>query len=331
MKKTREQSDKMKWYDFYVYIRFPLIFIFGFFGFVDNILTFFSIPKDIDNNIKEIIMIMSILQISRYILSIFTYKQMKNYNGYVMNNVLLLLELISSIIYALIQIMKYDIDSPNSAYFISSIAVGLLWTLSNFIYFYKRYDKTKMIFDSPASSKKYIKTKNIDNIDLSDIQNQEELVCKKCGAELNQNSKFCSSCGKKIKSKKIKDNKKFNKAIFISVSAVLLICLGVSITFNIIQNSELSQLQTKFEQQEKIKNDYISLCNKKTSQITKLQSRLYVLEDKSDFMDDYIEIVGVDKYYYHKYGCDYLDDSSFWAFNSEAAKSKGYHKCPHCH
>lgn len=133
-------------------------------------------------------------------------------------------------------------------------------------------------------------------------------------------------------------NKKNIRIILIAIFALLLIGLGISVTFNIIQYNENYHLKSKTSETEETLKEKTKLADyyKERFQFyfnecNNYQSEIYDLEDKSDFMDDYIEIVGVDEYYYHKYGCDYLDDSSFWAFNSEAAKSKGYHKCPHCH
>ena len=53
--------------------------------------------------------------------------------------------------------------------------------------------------------------------------------------------------------------------------------------------------------------------------------------DKAEFMDDYIRIVSVltKDGYYHKYGCEDLDTSSFLVFNINAAM-KEYDPCPKC-
>ena len=51
------------------------------------------------------------------------------------------------------------------------------------------------------------------------------------------------------------------------------------------------------------------------------------------FMDECIAIVPDDgSKKYHKYKCDeYESGSSFWAFNTEAAISRGYKACDKCY
>ena len=63
-----------------------------------------------------------------------------------------------------------------------------------------------------------------------------------------------------------------------------------------------------------------------------LQDKINELSDKADFMDNYIKVVeNNSEKTYHTYGCEYFDDSSFWAYNKEQVVGKsGYTGCPYC-
>ena len=57
---------------------------------------------------------------------------------------------------------------------------------------------------------------------------------------------------------------------------------------------------------------------------------IWDLREQVDFMNKYIVIVPSNTNVYHKYGCQYLDTSSFSAFNITNAKGQGYVACTHC-
>jgi AraC-like DNA-binding protein len=74
----------------------------------------------------------------------------------------------------------------------------------------------------------------------------------------------------------------------------------------------------------------------------KLENRIDELEEESfdnimdkihlEFYERHVVIVGDDgTRKYHKYGCDDLDTSYFWAYNTEKAEQLGYYACPKCH
>ena len=120
------------------------------------------------------------------------------------------------------------------------------------------------------------------------------------------------------------------KWAFIVSSIIILVVIGVSITNGVILSGKNGDLQLQVEdyqsQIEELKreNDNIK------SNYSSLQSRVTAYREQVLFMDRYIVIVGTDKYYYHKYGCSHCNSSSFLAFNTENAKSMGYHPCPYC-
>ena len=135
-------------------------------------------------------------------------------------------------------------------------------------------------------------------------------------------------------------NKKYK-----TLSIVLILAVIISVTANIVQYNlninlanDLSETETDRQYQEKEKNRYKELARDYFHELSNLedenislQSRNNNLKGKAEFMNDFIEIVGDDKYYYHKFGCEYLDDSTILAFNKSAVEAMGYHKCPHCH
>ena len=53
--------------------------------------------------------------------------------------------------------------------------------------------------------------------------------------------------------------------------------------------------------------------------------------DALAFYEEYAACVNEGSTLYHKYGCDYFDASSFWIYNTDQAKEKGYRACPRCH
>lgn len=53
--------------------------------------------------------------------------------------------------------------------------------------------------------------------------------------------------------------------------------------------------------------------------------------DALAFYEEYAACVNEGSTLYHKYGCDYFDDSSFWIYNTDLAAQKGYRACPRCH
>ena len=66
--------------------------------------------------------------------------------------------------------------------------------------------------------------------------------------------------------------------------------------------------------------------------ISDLQKKVYNLENKYDYVNEFVELAGVNQKNYHKLDCSYLDRSQgFYAFNPELAKSMGFSPCPYCH
>jgi len=141
--------------------------------------------------------------------------------------------------------------------------------------------------------------------------------CSRCGSVVDRETKICSGCGKKY-FKGIKFTK-FSITVII-LSVVLL----TSVIINFAQYSEIDYLNGRVNywsnETEKLKDEVSDLEWEKMKQGWSL-----------DFYEEHVVIVpddGTRKY--HKYGCDDLDTSSFWAFNTEAAIQKGYRACSKC-
>ncbi|MBQ9166131.1 MAG: hypothetical protein IJX71_04325 [Oscillospiraceae bacterium] len=100
----------------------------------------------------------------------------------------------------------------------------------------------------------------------------------------------------------------------------VLLCIGLLIgfiAFSVYYQNEISYL----EQQ---------LSNARNT-VSTLQAENAQLQDAADFLDNYIVIISDDgSNLYHRYGCDDLDTSSFWAYNIHAA-TDDYDPCPVCY
>lgn len=141
--------------------------------------------------------------------------------------------------------------------------------------------------------------------------------CSRCGSVVDRKTKICSGCGKKY-FKGIKFTK-------FSITVIILsIVLFTSIIINFAQYSEIDYLNGRVNywsnETEKLKDEVSDLEREKIKQGWSL-----------DFYEEHVVIVGDDgTNKYHKYGCDDLDTSYFWAYNTEAARQKGYRACSKC-
>lgn len=69
----------------------------------------------------------------------------------------------------------------------------------------------------------------------------------------------------------------------------------------------------------------------KNKKITEYNSKLKKYENQIEFMDNYVAICPLDgSGLYHKYGCEYLDKSSFVIYNISQAPNEGYSPCFYC-
>ena len=110
----------------------------------------------------------------------------------------------------------------------------------------------------------------------------------------------------------------------------LIICLAI------LSCTTICLLINGYELNSDIKSKDLEISNLK-SQNEKNSELLssYILKyanlmKKSDFYDEFIVFVSDNTKVYHKYGCQYLDLTSFLAFNIDNAKEQGYKPCSHC-
>lgn len=141
-------------------------------------------------------------------------------------------------------------------------------------------------------------------------------ICPACKKTYDDDSVYCSDCGTKTV-EYVSDPKP--APVIVKKKPVGWIILTVlffasTILFGAMYN-EASETSTYY------RREYNSL-----------KAKYARIEDKADFMDDFIRIVSTvsNDDYYHKYGCTDLDTTEFLAYNIDAAKAKGYKPCPKC-
>ncbi len=129
---------------------------------------------------------------------------------------------------------------------------------------------------------------------------------------------------------KIEATKNKFKIPFIVVSIILCIVSILSVVAIINQSKLVDEYKYRYEETEE-------KLEKSQEEIIKLGYSKDMLEDKIDkyenaflFYDEHAACVDENSSYYHKYDCMYLGDSSFWIYNTEAAKGRGYKPCPVC-
>lgn len=156
--------------------------------------------------------------------------------------------------------------------------------------------------------------------------------CQYCGGQVNQKG-HCMSCGKKA-------SKRTGVAKMVVLSVVCIALIGLNV-FQYIQGEairgELESANETIESQKATISEQATELLSKDREISNLNKRVkdyrnwwYDAAEKSDFLDDYIVIIGDSNKRYHKYGCEDLDLSSFHAYNVENAIYKGYKACSKC-
>lgn len=106
----------------------------------------------------------------------------------------------------------------------------------------------------------------------------------------------------------------------------LIILIGICLILgfnNYSKNEEIKKLNSTISS----KNSTIEDLN---DNISNLNSTINSNMLKLSFMDNYVCIIGSSNNYYHKYGCEDLDTSSFKIFNPSIAQELGFNPCPKC-
>ncbi len=180
------------------------------------------------------------------------------------------------------------------------------------------------------------------------------MKCLNCGNTIPDDSVFCPRCGsdtRLVKSSdagRVEEKKKSHITIVLGVLSVILI---ITTVFLVVDDIEMHKTKDDYVAENEELNQRIQELNDEVNnqteelleaneQIEKLQKQYSSIRNTLDTTDrlksklsralSYVVFVGPDDYYYHKWDCDRLDMSEFYAFNTEYAIGEGYVPCPHC-
>ncbi|TJX14958.1 hypothetical protein E9840_04450 [Tissierella creatinini] len=184
------------------------------------------------------------------------------------------------------------------------------------------------------------------------MNEQVSFSCPNCGEPLEDGLNFCGSCGNQIEvtqpimttsieeyNSRIQDSnnlksktRDISKLIPLVIAVVLLITTIYE--YYIIQkkNNDLivmeDQIYSLTGQVSQLEDEVFQL----EDDISIMSSKNYQLQQRSDFMDEYIALVSDDDtYQYHTLGCYRFDSTYFWAYNINQAWNLGFSECSYCH
>lgn len=165
----------------------------------------------------------------------------------------------------------------------------------------------------------------------------KKLFCKNCGTECGPNDTKCPNCGKRVRFVRKAINKK--PLLIVTFCILFLSVIGLSIACTMLyqQNVESQSTITSLDELSQNLQRTIDRKNDKIKELEKDYSDLFSdfldYGAKADFLDNYIAfVVSDDAYAYHTYDCHFFQNcDSYWAYNIEAAQSRGYSPCKVCH
>lgn len=112
---------------------------------------------------------------------------------------------------------------------------------------------------------------------------------------------------------------------------ICLIVLCVSLCANAYLAYQCSTLKTEVSDKEFLLTQAEYRERRKQEEINRYQKNLGAISDEYNFYHDYAVIVTESGSRYHSYGCYHINNaSSFWIYNVNAAKGKGYTPCKDC-
>ena len=163
------------------------------------------------------------------------------------------------------------------------------------------------------------------------------MFCKHCGAECGDDVTKCPNCGKRVRFVRKAINKK--PLLIVTFCILFLSVIGLSIACTMLyqQNVESQSTITSLDELSQNLQRTIDRQNGKIKELEKDYSDLFSdfldYGAKADFLDNYIAfVVSDDAYAYHTYDCHFFQNcDSYWAYNIEAAQSRGYSPCKVCH
>ena len=152
--------------------------------------------------------------------------------------------------------------------------------------------------------------------------------CSRCGSLIDATTKKCSGCGKQY-------FRGINHKIILIIFVFLfLVSLVVNIKFYFENTEYMNKIILLEQATVNLETENENLTSRITNLITdktKLQTKINEQAKEIIFYDKHIVFIeddGTKKY--HKYDCQKFVGSSFWAYNLESAKSKGYKPCSLC-
>lgn len=197
----------------------------------------------------------------------------------------------------LFAILENTLKIPDKA--VKSILIVLILI---FLYFVSKIPKKQHVYN------------------IEDAKKLSNKFCKKCGGKIDINTNQCLDC----------NHQYFKFNIFVVLTTVL----GILFSFSMykFQNKQEDFKRVRKQQEEKIETLQTEVESYKTT-ITAMREVLDKYQQKSDFLDEHIAIVVSyeDDAKYHKYGCKYIQNKDFWAYNTEAAEDRGFEPCKVCH
>lgn len=124
-----------------------------------------------------------------------------------------------------------------------------------------------------------------------------------------------------------KPNKK-TKIRFVFVLA-LIIFIAISVLF-VREHIKSAEFQNQIDELEWEVNRLETLYNTASDARDNAIKTRDSMKEELDFWKNNAVIVTEYGEKYHTFGCQYIEESSFWIYNSEAAKSMGYEPCSVC-
>lgn len=125
------------------------------------------------------------------------------------------------------------------------------------------------------------------------------------------------------------NTKNWRKIIDYFVIALLAVFAIFSATYIGYQHGS----EKRSAEEEKLQFEVSALNSRNTAlrnEVQELQNNLKDANSELDFWQECAVIVTVEGKKYHRYGCYYTDNRSFWIYNVEAAIGKGYEPCLVC-
>lgn len=183
--------------------------------------------------------------------------------------------------------------------------------------------------DAPTSKPEFNCAVKDNASDDTTTPKQRATFCRYCGTKYGPDDTICPGCGKRVRiSFKSKNSKNSRIPFFLSL-AVNVVLIIFFVLFVSAYENEYSSLQAKYDS---LNTKYYNI-SKAAEQRLETITELKPCKEKADFLDAHIAfVVSDDAYAYHTYDCHFFQNcDSFWAYNIEAARSKGYSPCEVCH